>query len=295
MFADDVAPSPIPLNGSFETEFEVDNAAAIPQLGIEANGKINRHLITREKIGSTSFSATTQRVQYGTYNGNPACLIVINFTFRFRPKTPARYSYARITVTFRRATDLQNHRAPKAPPEDDPHVANMAPIGVYGVAMPVEDKTMQVVFESPLGLQTDVDILGEPVEDDNHINAPNGGSWELRENSVEKDGILRNFYAAIVVLNPPGQPMWMEVAVMPSVRFSIDPRRLFGKNDAIAKLLQLNDQPVPLDGKTPKEGQADLGCDDFSSPQFPWSKILRLPSENKVRLDLVHKCMQIIY
>src|ERR1700744_2799797 len=124
--ADETAPAhPIPLNGSFDTEFEFDDAAIAPQLGIEAKGKINRHLITQEKIGSTSFSATTQRVQYGTFIGKPACLVLIDFTFRFKPKAAARYSYASITVRFRRATDVQNHRAPGAPPEDDPQVANL--------------------------------------------------------------------------------------------------------------------------------------------------------------------------
>jgi hypothetical protein len=310
MSAEDVAPPPITLNGSFETEFDFDDAAAIPQLGIKAKGKTNRHLITQERIGSTSFSATTQRVQYGTYYDKQACLIVIDFTFSFKPKVPARYSYASITITFRRATDLGNHRAPKAPPEDDPHVANIAPKSVYGVITCVEDKEVQdvmvlKVFEKPLELNTGeeshagmermrhaehrMEIHGQPVEDDNHVNAPNGGSWDLFEDPVAKDGILRNFSAVVVVLNPLEKPMWMEVLVKPSVRFSVDPRRLFEKNDAFAKLLQLNDQPVPLDGKTPKEGQADLGCNDFTSPQFPWSRILRLPVENQVRLNHVHK------
>jgi hypothetical protein len=37
-----------------------------------------------------------------------------------------------------------------------------------------------------------------------------------------------------------------------------------------------------LDGKTPKEGQIDLGCDDFSSKDFPWEKILHIPTEYAV-------------
>ncbi|KAF1997263.1 hypothetical protein P154DRAFT_292434 [Amniculicola lignicola CBS 123094] len=295
MSADAIAPPPIFLNGPFETEFDFDDAAAIPQLGIEAKGKVNRQLITQEKIGSTSFSATTQHVQYGKYHGSPACLVAIDFIFRFKPKVLARYSYASITVTFRRATDLGNHRASKAPPQDDPHVANMAPKSMYGVAAafeerPAHDVTVPVVFENPLGLGTAVEshakiedtgntehrmeIHGQPFEDDDHIDAPNGASWDLFEDPVKKDGILRNFRAAVVVLNPPGQPMWMKVVVVPSVKFSVDPRRLFGKNDPFAKLLQLNDQPVPLDGKTPKESQVDFGCDDFTSPHFPWANIL---------------------
>lgn len=312
-----VAPAlQISLNGSFETEFELDDDTAAPQLGIEAKGKINRHLITQEKIGSTSFSATTQRVQYGTYRGEPACLVLIDFAFRFKPKVPSRYSYASITVTFRRATDMQNHRATKAPPEEDPKVANMAPKSVYGIVTEVESKTMRdvtipVMFESPMGFKTGLEmhagmertehqehrmeIHGQRHEDDEHVDAANGVSWDLFENPVQKDGILRNFRGAIIVFNPPGQPMWMEVLVRPSVRFSVDPRRLFEKTDPFARLLQQNDQPVPLDGKSPKDGQVELGCDDFTAAEFPWSKILRLPVENQVYLFLSFPTTSLLY
>ncbi|KAH7085256.1 hypothetical protein BKA63DRAFT_559898 [Paraphoma chrysanthemicola] len=303
MSTDDVKSNSLPLNGSFETEFDFDDAAAIPQLGIEAKGKINRYLITQDGVGSNSFSATTQRVQYGTYHGKHACLVVIDFNFRFKPKVAARYSYASITVLFRRATDLSNHRAPNAPPESDPHVANMAPKSMYGVVTTVKDKTVldvtvPVMFENPLGLKAGVvlhsgiernensehrmEIHGQRYEDDDHVDAPNGVSWDLFENRIHRNGIMRNFRAAVVVLNPPGEPMWMEVVVKPSVKFSVDPRRLLMKNDAFAKLLQLNDQPVPLDGKTPKADQADLGCDDFTSSEFPWAKVLRLPSDVEI-------------
>jgi|TARA_R110002003_G_scaffold9_14_gene486 hypothetical protein len=313
MSADDAKSATLPLNSSFETEFVFDDAAAIPQLGIEAKGKINRHLITQDKIGSTSFSATTQRIQYGTYHGKHACLIVIDFTFRFKPKVAARYSYASITVMFRRATDSSNHRAPKAPPESDPHVVNMAPKSMYGVVTSVEDKTVHdvtvpVMFENPFGLKAGVElhtsmerlehsehrmeIHGQRYEDDDHVDAPNGVSWDLFENPIHQNGILRNFRAAVVVLNPPGKPMWMEVVVKPSVKFSVDPRRLLRKNDAFAKLLQLNDQPVPLDGKTPKDDQAELGCDDFTSSKFPWPMILRLPVENQACFQMpANTCM----
>jgi hypothetical protein len=69
--------------------------------------------------------------------------------------------------------------------------------------------------------------------------------------------------------------------VKPSVKFSVDVRRLFGKNDLFARLLQQNGQPVLLDGKTPKERQQGFGCDDFTSPEYPWHKVLQLPVEYK--------------
>jgi hypothetical protein len=82
--------------------------------------------------------------------------------------------------------------------------------------------------------------------------------------------------------NALAQPVWMQVVVKPSVAFSLDPRRLAQKNDFFMRLLQLNDRPVLFDGKTPKAGQEDLKADDFTSPAFPWSKVLRMPVEYQV-------------
>ena len=76
--------------------------------------------------------------------------------------------------------------------------------------------------------------------------------------------------------------MWMSVVVKPSVRFFVDPARLFGKNDPFARLLQMCDEPILLDGKTPKGDHSELACDDFSSPDFPWPKVLWFPAEYKV-------------
>jgi len=294
---------PPTLNGDFETDFEIDEAASAPQLGIQANGKINRRLVSQERVGETSFSAALHRVQYGTYKEAPACLVVLDFTFRFKPKVASRYSYASVLVSFTRAVDIRNHKILAADPSEDPKVVNMAPKTVYGIVKTVDEKTVKditvpVMFESPIGLfagvelharmeqtkqqENRMEIHGQLYEDDDHVDEANAVSWDLFENPAQKDGILRNFRTAIVVQNPPGQAMWMKVIVKPSVKFSVDVRRLFGKNDPFARLLQQNDDPVPLDGITAKAGQLDLGCDDFTSPEFPWSKVLRMPIEYQV-------------
>jgi hypothetical protein len=118
-----------------------------------------------------------------------------------------------------------------------------------------------------------MEIHGHLYFDDDHDEDANAVTWDLSENDAQKDGIFREVKAAIVVLNPADKPMWMDVTVKPSVKFSADPRRLVAKN---------NDEPVLLDGKTPKTGQSDLGCSDFSSTTFPWNKVLQLPVEYAV-------------
>ena len=290
------------LNGSFTTNFDLDESD-IPQLGTHNDGRVNRTLITRDEVRDTSFSAALNRVHYGTYKGEPACLVSIDFSFRFRPRVLSRYSHASIKVTFKRAMDIHNHKIRSDDPSDDPGVVIMAPKEVYGIVTTVDEKkvrdiTIPLMFSTPIGLsagfqghvstertehrENRMEIHGELYYDDDHDEAPYGVTWDLYENSDQRDGIFRNFRAAIVVSNPPEQLMWMSVAVKPSVRFSVDPARLFGKNDPFARLLQMCDEPVLLDGKTPKGDHSELACDDFSSPSFPWPKVLWFPSEYKV-------------
>lgn len=289
------------LNGSFETDFKLESTEAPAQLGPIPVGLPNRCVITRDRIGSTSFRATTQHVQYGKYDDELACLVVLEFAFRFKPRVLSRYSSAYVRVTFRCAGDVKDSTI-KANPEEDPLVKGFGPRRVYGFVSNSDNKLVRELkvpfaFEGGgvhVGLETSftteqtaqqahrMKILGQTYDDDEHFDkGPNGVEWDLLENEVEKEGIFRNFRGAIVVLNPRQRPMWMEVQVKPSVRFSVNPLRL-PMPEPFRRLLQLNDMPVLLDGKTNLASQVELGCNDFNSKEFPWSKILQMPVEYEV-------------
>lgn len=285
----------------FTTKFDLDETH-IPQLGIHNDGRVNRNLVARDAVQDTSFSATLRRVHYGTYQSESACLVVLDCAFRFRPRVLSRYSYASVKVTFRHAVDINNHKIKPTKPSDDPAVVNLAPKEVYGIVKTVEEKkvrdiTIPLMFESPIGLSAGVEghlgiertehqdnrmeVHGNLHYDDDHDEAY-GATWELYENPAQGDGIFRHFRAAIILCHPADQPMWMSVTVKPSVKFSLNPERLFDKNDPFARLLQRNDEPVLLDGKTGKSDGTEISCNDFSSPDFPWSKVLWFPAEYKV-------------
>jgi hypothetical protein len=289
------------VNGDFQTDFEFEEET--PLLGIHNEGRVNRSVATQERIGKTSFSATLIQVQYGTYKGESACFAAMDFSFRFRSKSSCRYSYAEIRVAFTRAVDTQNHKVRNADPADDPRVRNMAPKEVYGTVNTIGENNIlglkvPVMFENSVDLSTSVGGQAEKTKtkeqenrieshghlyyDDDHDEDANAVTWDLLEDDATRSGIFRNFKVAIVVLNQPESPMWMDVVVKPSVKFSLDPRRLFEKNEPFARLLQRNDEPVLLDGKTPKYRQSELGCNDFSSPIFPWHEVLQLPVEYAV-------------
>lgn len=284
-----------PVNRDFHTAFDLDEDPDL-LLGIRNDGRSNRRLITRDAAGETSFTAVLNQVQYGTYDTKSACLVVIEFAFHFKPTGNGRYSYAKIQIAFTRAVDIQNHRVRAAKSSDDPRVGNLAPKTLYGTVKTAgEEKfynlTVPAMFEMQIGSSDfpwgSIRQMTEHHENrtsangrlyyDDDSECENTVCWELYENKSKKDGIFHKLVVALIVLNPPDKPMWMEVVVKPSVRFSMDPHRLLEKNSPFARLLQMNDHPVLLDGKTSKQGQSSFGPNDFSSSTFPWQEVLQLP------------------
>jgi hypothetical protein len=289
-------------NTNFVTELDIKEKSR-NFLKLRHDGQPNREVITHETIGHTSFSAVLSRVQYGIYESKPACLVALDFSFRFRSKTLCRYSFATIEVDFMAAIDPKKPKLKSTNPSADPKVKNLAPKEVYGMVKTVGERkywdiSIPLMFESPVGAKVGMtgkggmekkafednraEIHGELLPDDSHPNGANAVTWDLTENEVQKDGIIRHFTGVVVVQHTEGQITWMNVCVKPSVKFSLDPRRLGQKTDPLLELFQRSDDPVLLDGKTPKEGQIDLGCDDFSSKDFPWEKILHIPTEYAV-------------
>src|SRR5436190_9834038 len=287
------------VNSDFDTDFDVTEEK--PILGIHNNGRVNRPLATQDKIGNTSFSAILNQVHYGTYENKPACLISLDFSFRFRAMSLCRHNYAEIEVEFEKTIDPQNPKVRCRSPMLDPKVVNMAPKEVYGIAKTdgerkYWDVSIPIMFKSPIGASAGITgnaetgkivgednymaIYGELSQDDDHDEGANGVTWDLTENQAQNNGIFRHFRAAIIVQHRPNEAFWMRVSVKPSVKFSLDPQRLSQKGDFLHKLLQRNDDPILLDGITPK-GSDDLDCDDFSSENFPWGKVLTIPEECK--------------
>jgi hypothetical protein len=265
-------------NQDFETDLDI-NKEILPLLKIHNNGRVNRPLATQDHIGHTAFGAILKRVQYGTYEGDPACLISLEFSFRFKSKSHSRYCYAEIGVEFEKATDVQKPRVRSMDPALDPRVINLAPKEVYGIVKTVDEKkywdvSIPLKFESPVGVSAGItgtlgaernmteenrmEIHGNLAQDDDHDEGANAVTWDLTENSSNKDGIFRSFRAAIVVQCRFKEAFWMRVSVKPSVKFSLDPRRLSTKEDGLYRLLQRNDDPILLDGETPLKGQPDL-------------------------------------
>lgn len=286
-----------PVNQDIQTEFELDKTAGTTLGGIKNKGKTNREKVTAASIKHTSFKCTLDRVQYGTYDSAPACLIEFDFWFHFEntSKSRLRCTTAFIEIVFTQTTDSNFTPPATAAPDDDPAVVLFGPAKVWGLTKSVTEKQTHLVMlpflikstgvdmgvqyvntrESELEVDHRMNIQGSTVGDAEH-SRDNIVRWKLDENEAQKDGIVHQFRAVVVVLLPPGGRMKAKVTVKPTVKFSLNPARWL--------LKQTSDDPVYLDGVTNK-GRALDGLVDFHDPGFDWTQSIKIPTEYQVQLQ----------
>ncbi|KAK3389594.1 hypothetical protein B0H63DRAFT_464006 [Podospora didyma] len=262
-------------------------------LGIHNDGRVNRLLATQEHIGRTSFSAYLRHVQYGTYQSRPACLLAVDISFRFPAKSSSRFSSAEVDITFEKALNRNKPSQRCTDASLDPVVTNFAPKAMLGQVRERENrKTLELevplTFEAPFGSaefaarwsremtmteEGRAELHGNLAQDDEHDDGANSVVWDLTENPVSKEGILRSFRAvAVLYLRRRGEAFWMRVDVKPVVKFSLDPSRLFTK-----RLVREGDEPILLDGETVLGESSCHGHEVFDAADFPWETVLNLP------------------
>ncbi|KAI3320727.1 hypothetical protein HD806DRAFT_505978 [Xylariaceae sp. AK1471] len=274
-------------NFEFSDEIEIDTL-----LGIRNESRVNRPLATQEHIGKTSYSAYVNHIQYGTFSGRPACLLGLDFSFRFPSLSAGRFSSAEIEVTFEKALNTSKPSLRSTDASLDPIVANFAPKHMIGQVKERESSRaleleIPVTFGVPFGSvgltaswskttsfteEGRLEILGNLAQDDEHDEGANSVQWDLNENKVSKEGIIRSFRGVVLLYHQPQEAFWMRVSVKPVVKFSLDPRRLLTK-----RLVGDKDDPVLLDGYTERGEARCLANRSFDSADFPWHIILDLP------------------
>jgi hypothetical protein len=278
-------------NEDLEIEFEVDDSSKAV-LSIQNRGIPNRDKVTADQIGNTSFSAKLSHVQYGTYEGTPAALLIFNFHFGFRNGSWKRITYASIKLTFEETSGPSLTFPEPRNPNNDPIIAALSPIQVCGevttvqksrrwnLTVPVQYQSFGITAGPQIGLDDQTDysndhrmwLTGLSTSEDDH-DADNSVSWEIQENSAQGSGILHNFPAAVVITLPkdPEHHVKITGVVRPFVAFTVNPLRLKQKKDA----------PVYLDRKTSK-GKPIVPGVDFNDKAFPWNEIVQIPTEYQV-------------
>lgn len=287
-----------PPKYSLYTEFELEDENADTLLSIKNKERVNRLSATHDKVGRTWFAATLCLVHYAKYKGKSACIVGINFSFGFPRKSLGRFVYSELNVIFSQALDKKDPGVLATDPDKDPGVVDLAPVTLWGEAKTIDQKTKwsvdvpvkwkdgaeagidtKAAIEKSLSREHRMNIEGSEMFDDDHVTHANSVQWTMEENEVQKDGILKRFRGFIVVLLPEGAKtaMWVKVKVQPAVKFSVDPRRLY------RKLIQKNDDPIYLDGKTPYCDLPDIEIgDNLGDPKSPWKELIVYPVEYTV-------------
>ncbi|KAK0753712.1 hypothetical protein B0T18DRAFT_314319 [Schizothecium vesticola] len=280
-----------PFSG-YATEFLL--APEDETLGIRNDSRVNRSLAASEHIGRSGFSAYLRHVQYGLYQSRPACLVAVDFSFRFPTNSSSRFSSAEVEVTFDKALDRSKPSLRCADASLDPVVANFAPKQLLGRVREREscqtfEITAPVTFEVPFGSaefaprwarettmteEGQTELHGNLAQDDEHDDGANSVAWDLTENPISKGGILRTFRGVVLLFHRPAEAFWMRVDVKPVVKFSLDPKRLFTK-----RMVGRGDEPILLDGETTLGDTKCHSCDAFDADDFPWDAILNLPGQ----------------
>ena len=278
-------------NEEYQTEFEVDDSSKAV-LRIHNNGVPNREKITADQISSTSFQARLAHVQYGTYDGEPAALVIFHFQFSFRNGSWKRIKYASIQLTFEETTGPELALPNPRNPNNDPIVAMIAPVQVLGevtttqktrnwkLSLPVQFQKFGIQSGPEIDLEIGANfstddrmwLVATPTSEDDH-HANNRVTWEIRENRTQGSGILHRFPGAVVITLPkdPQHHVRITGLIEPSVVFSVNPLRLKQKKD----------DPVYLDRITEK-GKPILPGVDFKDEAFKWEDIVKIPTEYEV-------------
>ncbi|KAK1764157.1 hypothetical protein QBC33DRAFT_548237 [Phialemonium atrogriseum] len=297
----------VPPNTVFETEFELDPKAGstLSKTIRHQEREVNRVKITSDRIRNTSFRAELAKVQYGTYNcqqadgtykPEPAALLIFNFRFHFRSENRDRFTSVKIEVEFKETLNTKLERPPDRNPNNDPQVRFVAPHQICGTPTEVDVKKSwkfegQLGYQVPAGpslsatpsVQTEASfqrhhrmwIKGDTDGDNDH-RWDNKAVWVMQENRMQGSGVLSSFPGAVVIVLPksPEHLVKARVTVVPHLAFSLNPLRLKQKRD----------DPILLDRKTSWGPEYEPGK-DFSDPDYPWSSIIKIPTEYQ---DILH-------
>ncbi|KAG9230399.1 hypothetical protein BJ875DRAFT_488003 [Amylocarpus encephaloides] len=196
------------------------DVALIPEepqlLGPQANelDETRRNLVLKE-LGSARVVGTTKHVEYGTYEGEPASLALLQFNFR-GPRTSFRWTNAEVIIKF--ANQKSDTVPPPSTKPKDASVLMYGPRQIFGASTSenrhwtYEAKakaganagSANIGGEGKVGLETQFDrnhrmaIIGMPSSPSKSGGFKEVG-WTLDENDKQKSAIPNQLIVALIV------------------------------------------------------------------------------------------------
>lgn len=178
-----------------------------------------RKILKTVEFANCTATGTMRGVFYGSYNKQPAALIVFRFVFHSPLQRKWRYTYAKITTTF--ATKIKD---PKYDIDHEgPYTLTMFPYTLFGdVSEEERSWNMEVAasLKASSGIIADggveaksgregsftrgnrMQIQGFLVPSSSGHQKENVARWDLAENVIQKTGIPHDFCCGIIVACP---------------------------------------------------------------------------------------------
>lgn len=188
-----------------------------------------QQLLQEGKLGNAEFSARLRKVVFGTFDEQPACLILFRINFATAKKGWFRFRNATIDAEFEEAVGSETGASEEDDDEDDDEGSNallirkIYPELVRGhISSAV--KTLGLGFDVPLAPMGGVGLCAEfriqaPREGLHLIQGHLMGSpetrvkWNMNENEVSKGGIYEQPQFAVIVRHAPDQAFTMSLKI----------------------------------------------------------------------------------
>jgi len=253
-------------NDELRLDFSTDESQELAIRNVKGDTS-TRELITEAEIKDTYCSAKFDTVQYGTYNGRPACLIIMTYIFHASNPSVHRFRRATIEIKFTLPPSPAKPRAKPRPVE----ILSYAPEKAYGMlsfskvtskrqlSVPISiGNSLISASVTPKMSREEEALKGSRLvmEASERGQPPSRVVWSVVENEHSPDGLVgipsRIRTVVIVGLKPDEDKFQATFRVEASVGWTVDPRRW--------PLLTRRDDPVWFDTTKPlMRSHAQLG------------------------------------
>jgi hypothetical protein len=203
-----------------------------------------RVIITEYELRNFHFQARYHApARFGIYKGQPACLVVIDFSFKKSGSTVSRYTHADISVSFEDgSTALLKNPGNVEELDVDPKILRFEPVEYRGSKTSGEgSKTYGMsVNAAPggaggvtIGYSETIPTVKERYEKVNGDlrDFGTGVNFSIEENTMTGSGIRSDWSAAMIIGYVPGRRFAARVTIKAYILYRMLPNPVCGKGD----------------------------------------------------------------
>ncbi|KAL8826725.1 MAG: hypothetical protein Q9191_003621 [Dirinaria sp. TL-2023a] len=189
-----------------------------------------QQLIQEGKLGGSDLSARIKKATFGSFNGQPACLILIRVDFcpKGGSRSWFRFRSATIQADFSDLDAVDNEETSEASEEEDeeesacPLVLRLYPELIRGHVQTAANKYNIKGYVEPAGVGAGAEIGAEKtfLSEGLHLvhgrlvgDPETGAKWSMTENEVSRSGIYEQPIFAVIVRHEPEKGFAMKLRI----------------------------------------------------------------------------------